>query len=76
MPENQKINKEHLIAEIIKKNPKVVKIMESYGLHCVSCPFSEFETIEIGAAIHGIPEEKMFEMIEKINQKVEKSSGK
>ncbi len=66
------INKTTLINEILNRNPEVAEIMMAYGLHCVGCHFSEFDTVGDGARVHGMPDEEIELMIKDINKIVKK----
>ncbi|MBD3164172.1 DUF1858 domain-containing protein [Candidatus Woesearchaeota archaeon] len=66
MPE--KITKDMNLKEIVQKNPKAAEIMMEYGLHCLGCMASQFESLEQGCAAHGISEDKIDEMVKKINK--------
>ena len=60
-----KLNPNTPINEIIDKYPLLVDIMQSeFEFHCVNCIFSEFDTLEQGAEIHGIVGEDFKEMVE------------
>ena len=48
--------------ELVEKYPNVIPVLMGYGLHCVGCNFSQFDTLENGAKIHGIDEEE-FELM-------------
>ena len=63
-----KVTKEMNIREIVEKQPKAVEIMMEYGLHCIGCMASQFESLEQGCQVHGIEEKKIDEMIDKINK--------
>lgn len=67
MEQNQ-ITKNTLINDLLEKNPEVAEILMAYGLHCVNCHFSELDTMEDGAAMHGISEEEMQLMIKDVNK--------
>jgi hybrid cluster-associated redox disulfide protein len=64
----EKITKEMGIMEIVAKKPKAGDIMLEYGMHCLGCMASQFESMEQGCKVHGIDEKKIDEMIEKINK--------
>lgn len=68
MNKTEKITKETPIGEAIEKNPKAAEIMFSYGLYCVGCSGASMETIEQGAKMHGISDEKIEEMVRKMNE--------
>lgn len=63
-----KITKDMAIAEIIEKKPDSAKIMFEYGLHCIGCRVAAWESLEEGCKVHGLDEEKINEMIKKINR--------
>lgn len=58
----QLITKDMLITDIIEKYPETVPILMGYGLHCVSCNYASFDTLENGIKIHGMDDET-FEML-------------
>mgnify|MGYP001563286446 CR=1 FL=1 len=62
------ITKETLINDLLEKNPEVAEILMAYGLHCVNCHFSEFDTIEDGAMVHGMSDEDVELMIRDVNK--------
>lgn len=68
MNNNYKVTKQTNIAELINKYPDTAEVLLSYGLHCVGCMASTFDSIEAGAKIHGMEDEEIEEMIERINE--------
>jgi len=48
------ITKDMIIRDVVNKFPKTVPVFMAHGLHCVGCHVANFETIEQGAAGHGI----------------------
>jgi hybrid cluster-associated redox disulfide protein len=66
-----KITKESNIAEIVSKYPQVAQVLTDFGLHCVGCFASSFDTIEQGAQIHEMDEEEVNELVEELNKVVE-----
>lgn len=65
-----KITKNSNMAEVIIKYPKVAEVLIDYGLHCVGCALSSFDTIEQGARIHGLSDSDIDDMLERINEVV------
>jgi len=49
-----KITKETRIKQLLKEMPEAAEILMAYGLQCVNCYFSEHDTLENGADIHGL----------------------
>lgn len=70
----EKISKKMALGEAVQKFPATVPIMMKYGLHCVGCHVAAFETIEQGAAVHGMPEKDLEKMLSEMNEAAEKSS--
>lgn len=56
-----------LLMDAIEKYPEIAPILTGYGLHCVGCHFSSFDTIEAGAKIHGLIGEDFEMMLKDIN---------
>lgn len=66
----QKITKDMNLGEVVFKYPQTAEVIMDYGLHCVGCFASGFDTIEDGAKIHGMSDEEVKEMITRINEVV------
>ncbi len=71
----QKIHKEMTIEEIFKvfphKSQKLAQEMTNSGLHCVGCSAATWETIEAGTLGHGMTEDEMMDLIERLNTVLE-----
>lgn len=61
------ITKETNIAELVNNHPKAVEVLTAFGLHCVGCFASAFDTIGEGAQIHGMIDEEIKEMLKEVN---------
>lgn len=66
-----KVTRESNIADIVYKYPAAAQVLTDFGLHCVGCFASSFDTIEQGAQIHEMDEEEVDELIEEINKVIE-----
>ena len=66
-----KVTKEANLGELIFKYPEAAEVLLDYGLHCVGCIASGFDTIEAGAKVHGYTEEEIQEMIDRVNEVIE-----
>ena len=66
----QQITKDILINELIEKHPEVAQILMGYGLHCAGCHFSNEDTLELGARIHGIDDETIGMIVKDVNMVV------
>ncbi|MBS3137625.1 iron-sulfur cluster assembly accessory protein [Candidatus Woesearchaeota archaeon] len=67
MPE-QLIHKDMTIGEIVEKYPQCVQIMLDYGLHCIGCHASAWETLEQGTIGHGMDDNRFKEMLQELNK--------
>lgn len=70
--ERELITKQTLISTLIDEHPEVQEILLEYGLHCAGCSFSEFDTLEDGALMHGLDDEDLDLMIRDVNEVVGK----
>ena len=52
--EENRITKDMTIGEILMINPNMAGVLMSGGMHCVSCPASQGESLEEAAYVHGI----------------------
>ena len=48
------ITKDMPIGEVVERYPEAAEVLTAYGLHCVGCHVSPFETVEQGALGHGM----------------------
>lgn len=58
------INKDTLIGDLLEMAPEKADILLEAGMHCLSCPASQMETIAEACLVHGIDVD---EILEKIN---------
>lgn len=61
---NMEFNKDTLIGDLLKSAPDKADILLEAGMHCLSCPASQMESIEEACAVHGID---VNEILEKLN---------
>ena len=52
------INKGMSFGEVLQRFPQTMPVFSKYGMHCIGCSMSAFETIEQGAQAHGIDVKK------------------
>ena len=67
------ISKDMLIADIVDKYPYLSDFIMDYGVHCVGCGASMFETLEEGFSGHGMAEEEIDKVIEDLNKVIEET---
>ena len=59
------INKDMIIADMLKIDPGIAAILMASGMHCVGCPASQGESLEEAAMVHGMDCD---ELVTKINE--------
>ena len=74
MPDNAPyvLSKFDLLTDVMRDSPRSVELLAEYGLNCVSCFAQDIDTLEMGARVHGMTDAELDEMIEEINQELEK----
>ncbi len=69
MKKNKNLTKDMTIGEVLKINPNLEEVFMGFGMHCVSCPVSQMETIEEASQVHGVDIEFL---LKKLNENVGK----
>ncbi len=64
------ITKEMNIGYIVSEYPEVVPILQEYGIHCVGCHVSAFETLGEGLMAHGLSDGDVETVIKDLNKVV------
>ena len=67
------ITKDMTIGDVVAKYPSVIEPLQSAGVHCVGCHVSYHETLEQGFKGHGMSDEEVEMVIEKLNRAVDES---
>ncbi len=49
-----KITKDMTMGYIVKAFPQTIEVFKKKGMGCISCPTAQLESLEKGAALHGI----------------------
>ena len=63
-------SKDMLIGEILQLDAGVASVLMASGMHCVSCPSSQAESLEEAAMVHGLDADKILSAInEYLSQK-------
>ncbi len=65
--QEQFVTRDMMIGDVVQEYPKAAFVMMQYGLHCIGCHVSAFETIEQGCLGHGMPPHVLDEMLEDVN---------
>ncbi len=66
------ITKDMILMDIVDEYPEIAPVLMSYGLHCVGCAFSSFDTLENGIKIHGMDDETFEMLLRDINATISK----
>lgn len=63
------INKDMTIGEVLSLDENLADVFMGFGMHCISCPVSQMETVEEACLVHGL--ECDF-VLKKLNENVKK----
>ena len=69
--QTKKITKETNILELVTEFPGTAEILLDYGMHCIGCIASQFDTLEMGAKAHKLTDEDIKELIDRVNEFIE-----
>ena len=69
------IRKDILIGDVVTQYPEVVETLLGFGVHCVGCHVSEYETLEDGFRGHGMSDEQIDEAVKQLNSVLEQQEG-
>ena len=59
------VTKDTVISDIMMNAPDCVPLFQEIGMHCMGCPVSQMETLEMGCAVHGMNAD---ELVDRLNQ--------
>jgi len=66
------ITKEMTIKQVLDIDRTTAPIMMAYGMHCMGCPFSQMESLEMGCAAHGTDAD---ELVTRLNEYLAKKEA-
>lgn len=49
-----KVTKDMIIADILTMDPTVAPLLMNAGMHCLGCPASQGESLEMACLVHGL----------------------
>jgi hybrid cluster-associated redox disulfide protein len=64
------VTRDSNLGDIAKTYPQAAAVMLEFGLHCIGCFANQFDTVEMGARIHGMTETEVDEMLQRINEAI------
>jgi hybrid cluster-associated redox disulfide protein len=67
---NKPVTRNSIIGDIIREYPFAIEIFMDYGVHCVGCHVSDFETLEQGILGHGFSEGELLDIIDELNEMI------
>ena len=59
----QKITGDMLIGEIISEYPEVAPTLMGVGMHCLGCPSSQMESLQMACEVHGLEPEDVIRAV-------------
>ncbi len=63
------ITGDETFGDVINKYPETIPVFFQFGLHCIGCHISAYESIKDGAAAHGVDAVKLIEELNKVISK-------
>jgi len=73
MKNKTKITKDILILDLVEQNPDLIPVLtDEYGFHCVGCMAASMETLEDGAAVHGMTDKQIDDLVKDLNKRLSK----
>ncbi len=57
------VTKDSIIGDVLDAAPETAKFFLEIGMHCLGCPSSRGESIEIACAVHGTDPDALIEQI-------------
>jgi hybrid cluster-associated redox disulfide protein len=70
------IHKSMIIAELVDRHPDVIPTLIENGMHCIGCGASMFETLEEGLVSHGMDENEINTIVDKLNDYIKETTRK
>jgi len=71
----KKITAGMAIGDVIAAFPETVPVFLEYGLHCIGCRVAASESLEAGAAAHGLEGPRFQKFIKDLNAAVAARTG-
>lgn len=62
------ITKDMTIGQVLAIDESTEPILTAYGMHCMGCPVSQRESLEMGCAVHGTDVD---ELVDHLNRYLE-----
>lgn len=69
------ITRDMKIVDIVRQYPSAAETLLQYGIHCVGCRISQFETLEQGLMGHGLTSEQVDELVSELNRNIPETKG-
>ena len=66
------INKDMIIADMLKIDPGIAAILMASGMHCIGCPSAQGETLDEAAMVHGMNAD---ELVVDVNENLAKKEA-
>ena len=66
------INKDMIIADMLKIDPGIAAILMASGMHCIGCPSAQGETLDEAAMVQGM---NAAELVVNVNEDLAKNEA-
>ncbi len=61
------VDKDMTIGKIVKDYPATAEVFNRFGMGCLGCPATQYESLEQGAILHGIDVDQL---VKELNDEV------
>lgn len=61
------VDKDMTIGQIVKDYPTTTEVFNRFGMGCLGCPATQYESLEQGAILHGIDVDQL---VKELNDEV------
>ena len=70
------VNRAMNVLEISALHPEAADVLAAYGLHCIGCAYSEYDSLEEGALAHGLTDDDITSIVEDLNELIRTKPGR
>jgi hybrid cluster-associated redox disulfide protein len=64
------VKKTDSLGDIVSNYPEVAPVLTQFGLHCIGCQVSAYESLEQGCLAHGMKNKQIDELVIKMSEKI------
>ena len=66
-----KVGRNTNLGQLAAASPAAAAVLTDWGLHCVGCFASSYDSVEAGARLHGMSDKEIDQMIKEVNNVIQ-----